>query len=75
MTTIEVTSPSYLHLSDGNNFMVIYKLQGSSNYRSWKRFMEIAISLKRKLGFVTCSITRDATNPVKGEAWGIHVIT
>lgn len=69
MSTIDATSPLYLHPSDGNNFMIIDKLQGSSNYRSWKRSMEIALSSKRKLGFVTGSITRDATDSVKGEAW------
>ncbi|XP_074374801.1 uncharacterized protein LOC141715225 [Apium graveolens] len=68
-TTIDATSPLYLHPSDGNNFMVIDKLQGSSNYRSWKRSMEIALSSKRKLGFVTGTITRDDTDTVKGEAW------
>lgn len=68
-TTIDVTSPLYLHPSYGNNFMVVEKLQGSTNYRSWKRLMEIALSSKRKLGIVTGAIRRDATDIVKGEAW------
>ncbi|XP_074322746.1 uncharacterized protein LOC141659717 [Apium graveolens] len=68
-TTIEVSSPLYLHPSDGNNFMAIDKLQGSSNYRSRKRSMEIALSSKRKLGFVTGTIIKDATDPIMSEAW------
>lgn len=68
MTTIEVTSLLYLHPSDGNNFMVIEKLLGSGNYRSWKRSMEIALASKRKLGFVTGS-EKKSTDAVKGEAW------
>ena len=69
MTTIDVSSPLYLHPSDGNNFMAIDKLQGSSNYRSWKRSMEIALSSKRKLGFVNGTLTKDVADAVKGEAW------
>ncbi|XP_057252062.1 uncharacterized protein LOC130592033 [Beta vulgaris subsp. vulgaris] len=69
MTTIEATSPLYLHPSDGNNFMVIDKLQGSGNYRSWKRSMEIALASKRKLGFVTGLEKKDANDAVKKEAW------
>lgn len=69
MTTIEATSPLYLHPSDENNFMVIDKLQGSRNYRSWKRSMEIALASKRKLGFVTGLVKKDANDAVKKEAW------
>ncbi|XP_057248844.1 uncharacterized protein LOC130590428 [Beta vulgaris subsp. vulgaris] len=68
-TTIEVTSPLYLHPSDGNNFLVIEKLQGSANYRSWKRLMDIGLASKRKLGFVTGVVRRDDKDAVKGEAW------
>ncbi|XP_074324159.1 uncharacterized protein LOC141661076 [Apium graveolens] len=68
-TMIDATSPLYLHPSYGNNFMVMDKLQGSSNYRSWKRSMEIALFSKRKLGLVIGTITRDDTDAGKGEAW------
>ncbi|XP_019107780.1 uncharacterized protein LOC109136286 [Beta vulgaris subsp. vulgaris] len=69
MTTIEVISPLYLHLSGGNNFMAIDKLQGSRNYKSWKRYMEIVLASKRNLGFVTRSEKKNTTDNVKGEAW------
>lgn len=69
MTTIDVSSLLYLHPSDGNNFMVIDKLQGSGNYRSWKRSMEIALSSKRKLGFVNGTLSKDATDTIKSESW------
>ena len=68
-TSIDVSSLLYLHPSDGNNFMVIEKLQGSANYRSWKRSMEIALSSKRKLGLVNGTLTKDVSDAVKSEAW------
>ncbi|XP_010683873.1 uncharacterized protein LOC104898483 [Beta vulgaris subsp. vulgaris] len=69
MTTIEVTSPLYLHPSDGTNFIIAEKLQGSANYRPWRRSMEIALAAKRKLGFVTGVVKRESRDTVKAEAW------
>lgn len=67
-TTIEATSSLYFHPSDGNIFMVVEKLQGYANYTSWKRSMEIGLTSKRKLGFVTDLITRDEKGTITGEA-------
>ncbi|XP_021765865.1 uncharacterized protein LOC110730064 [Chenopodium quinoa] len=69
VTTIDATSPLYLHPSDGNNFQSIEKLQGSSNFRSWKRSMEIALESRRKLGFVTGTLVKDSSDTVKAEIW------
>ncbi|XP_021735117.1 uncharacterized protein LOC110701794 [Chenopodium quinoa] len=41
----------------------------SSNFRSWKKSMEIALAGKRKLGFVTGSLKKDHNDKVKSEAW------
>lgn len=68
-TVIEQTNPLYLHPSDGCNSINIEKLQGPSNYRSWKRSLEISLASKRKLGFVTGVVKRDASNSVKQDAW------
>lgn len=68
-TKIETTSPLYLHPSDGNNFLPIEKLQGTTNYRSWRRSMEISLASKRKLGFVTGAVKKETTDAVKSEAW------
>ncbi|KAL2899101.1 Retrovirus-related Pol polyprotein from transposon RE1, partial [Bienertia sinuspersici] len=68
-TSIEPTNPLYLHPSEGTNSIIVEKLQGPINYRSWKRSMEISLASKRKIGFVTGVIKRDANDKVKQEAW------
>ena len=68
-TKIEFTSPLYLHPSDGSSSINIEKLQGASNYRSWKRSLEISLASKRKIGFVTGVVKRDDSDTVKQEAW------
>lgn len=68
-TIIERSSPLYLHPSDGSASITIEKLLGASNYRSWRRSLEIGLTSKRKLGFVNGDIKRDADNVVKQEAW------
>ncbi|KAL2933027.1 Gag-Pol polyprotein [Bienertia sinuspersici] len=68
-STIDVTSPLYLHPSDGANSVNVEKLQGASNNRAWRRLMEIALASKRKLGFVTGGVKRDATDKVKQDCW------
>ena len=66
---IDSSSPLYLHPSDGSNSISVEKLEGASNYRSWKRTFEIGLASKRKLGFVTGTVKRDGTDAVKQEAW------
>ncbi|XP_048497621.1 uncharacterized protein LOC125496250 [Beta vulgaris subsp. vulgaris] len=66
---IDNSSPLYLHPSDGSNSITVEKLQGSPNYRSWKRSLEIGLASKRKLGFVTGTVKRDPSEAVKQEAW------
>lgn len=49
--------------------MSVEKLEGASNYRSWKRSLEIGLASKRKLGFMTGVVKRDVSDPIKQEAW------
>ncbi|KAL2937133.1 hypothetical protein RDABS01_020582 [Bienertia sinuspersici] len=62
---IDVGSPLYLYPSDGSSTVVVEKLQGNENYRPWKRSMELALPSNSKLGFVTGSVEKDKTDPVK----------
>lgn len=68
-TIIEPSSPLYRHPSDGSISIVVEKLLGPSNYRSWQRSFEIGLASKRKLGFSNGTIRRDTDNTVKQEAW------
>lgn len=66
----DIQNPLYLHPSDGPATVSgIEKLAGSSNYREWKRSMEIILTSKRKLGFVNGTLVRDPADEVKGEQW------
>nr|GEY64528.1 serine carboxypeptidase S28 family protein [Tanacetum cinerariifolium] len=51
--------PLFLHPVDGLGSLPIQeKLVGAQNYRSWKRFVEIGLFTKRKLGFINSTIPR-----------------
>ncbi|XP_071697670.1 uncharacterized protein [Rutidosis leptorrhynchoides] len=65
----------WIHNSNNDNFFkircicILQKLFGAQNYRSWRRSMEIALSTKRKLGFVTGSVIRPVNDPNQTEFW------
>ncbi|GJS93167.1 serine carboxypeptidase S28 family protein [Tanacetum coccineum] len=68
--TLVFQNPFYLHPSDGPNTLVVNeKLIGAQNYRSWKRSVEIALSTKRKLGFIRGTVPRDANDASLQEQW------
>ncbi|KAL2944630.1 Retrovirus-related Pol polyprotein from transposon TNT 1-94 [Bienertia sinuspersici] len=68
-TKIEITSPLYLHPSEGSGSIQVEKLEGESNYRTWRRSVEVFLISKRKIGFVTGEEMKDNTDPVKADAW------
>ncbi|PWA50769.1 hypothetical protein CTI12_AA290690 [Artemisia annua] len=63
-------NPLYLHPSDGPGILVVNeKLLGAQNYRSWRRSIEIALSTKRKLGFIRGTVPRSSNDASLQEQW------
>ncbi|XP_074327143.1 uncharacterized protein LOC141665059 [Apium graveolens] len=68
-TFADMQNPLFIHPSNGPLSVSVFKLQGASDYRSWKRSFKIQLSAKRKLGFLTGSIPRDASDVVQAAQW------
>lgn len=63
-------NPLFLHPSDGPGTLVVNeKLVGAQNYRSWRRSVEIALSTKRKLGFIRGTVPRSPDDVNLQEQW------
>ncbi|XP_074344585.1 uncharacterized protein LOC141683731 [Apium graveolens] len=65
----DMRNPLFLHPSDNPLSISVTKLQGAGDYRTWKRSMEIQLSSKRKLGFVTGLEVGSVTDATEALQW------
>uniref|UniRef100_A0A803LDK4 Retrotransposon Copia-like N-terminal domain-containing protein n=1 Tax=Chenopodium quinoa TaxID=63459 RepID=A0A803LDK4_CHEQI len=67
----DTNSPLYLHPNDGSYTISVGKLTGAADYKSWRRSMEIALTAKKKIGFVLGTVLRStyAQDSVKADQW------
>ena len=67
---IHPQNPLFIHPSDGPNTITVSdNLTSSSNYRAWKRPMEISLSTKRKLTIVQGTIPKSIDDLQKVDQW------
>ena len=57
------SSPYYLHPSDNSSLILVPKPLTGDNFHSWFRSMDMALTIKNKLGFVDGSIREPKVNP------------
>ncbi|XP_071686434.1 uncharacterized protein [Rutidosis leptorrhynchoides] len=70
MNQLDYQNSLFLHPSEGPGSLAVQeKLTGAQNYRSWRRSIEIALSTKRKIGFITGTIARSITDNASAEQW------
>uniref|UniRef100_A0A803MEL1 Uncharacterized protein n=1 Tax=Chenopodium quinoa TaxID=63459 RepID=A0A803MEL1_CHEQI len=67
----DANSVLYLHPNDGSYSISVDKLTGAADYKSWRRYIEIALTSKKKIYFVLGTVLRStyAQDAVKADQW------
>lgn len=70
-TFADMQNPLFVHPSDGPHSVSVTKLEGATDYRSWRRALEIQISSKIKLGFLNGTVTRSKEDETNATQWDV----
>ncbi|XP_012836458.1 PREDICTED: uncharacterized protein LOC105957084 [Erythranthe guttata] len=66
----DVSSPFYLHPSDGPGLVLVSQLLSEDNFASWSRAMQISLTVKNKLEFINGTIVEPSREEaVLHNAW------
>ncbi|KAK4280541.1 hypothetical protein QN277_012155 [Acacia crassicarpa] len=68
-STIDPTSPYYIHLNENPALVLVAPLLDGSNYHGWARAMRMALLLKNKLKFVDGSILPPPATDPSFQVW------
>ncbi|XP_075101976.1 uncharacterized protein LOC142177390 [Nicotiana tabacum] len=68
-TTLDFTNPLYMHPSESTGFMLVLVDFDGTSYRSWRRGILRALSLKNKLGFITGKCKKPDPNSTTLDQW------
>lgn len=68
-TTIDANSPLYIHPSDGAGTSLVLFVFDRTGYRSWKRGVLRALSVKNKLGFINGECKKPDSKPPLCHQW------
>ncbi|XP_074293705.1 uncharacterized protein LOC141620839 [Silene latifolia] len=67
---LDSSDPLFFHPAESTHPIVVdTKLSGIDNYFEWKRQMELAICIKRKLGLLTGVVKKPTNDPLRESAW------
>lgn len=63
------THPYYLHHSHSSGFVLVTQVLIGDNYNSWSQAMQIALSVKNKIGFIDGSLPKPISSDPNYSAW------
>ena len=68
---IDTNSPLYIHPSDTSGVALVSRVFDGKCFLSWRRSVQVALSVKNKLGFVDGSLPRTTygTDAIKLQQW------
>ncbi|XP_019256290.1 PREDICTED: uncharacterized protein LOC109234677 [Nicotiana attenuata] len=68
-STIDVSSPLYIHPSDSPGLVLVPVPFDGLGYRSWRRGVLRSLSIKNKLGFITGECVKPNSNSASFRQW------